>query len=241
MIVQVPFRGLDRTEGAEEAPGKILEAMKEIWLSEQGKKPYFSSETIKVHQSNIDKSLASIEESASKFLKEAKDRVVFVGGDHSISYATVKAFLKQNPGAGLLVFDSHADLMPTLPSPIHEDWLRSLIEQGLLDADKVRVVGLQNIDGEERKFADENKIKTISAKQIFSEGAHDVCDSLMETVRGWSSLYVSIDIDVVDPAHAPAVAYPEPGGMSSRELIYFLQRLTLLKNFKAADIVEIIP
>jgi len=244
MIVKVPFRGLDRTEGAEEAPAKILEALKEIWLSEDGKKPYFSAEEVKVYNDNIDKSLLAIEESAERFLKGAReksDRTIFLGGDHSISYATVKAFLKQNPGAGLIVFDSHADLMPTLPSPVHEDWLRSLIEKGIIDADKVRLVGLQNIDEEERKFADAHKIKTISAKQIFADGIQDVCDMLMEDARSWSSFYVSVDIDVVDPAHAPAVAYPEPGGLSSRELIYFLQRLALLKNFKAADIVEIIP
>ncbi len=244
MIIKIPFRGLDRTEGAENAPEKILDALKEIWLSEDGKKPYFDAEEIKVYPSNIDKSLASIESESERFLKKARekgDRAIFLGGDHSVSYATVKAFLKQNPGGGLVIFDSHADLMPTLPSPVHEDWLRSLIEQKILDPNRLRIVGLQNIDEEERKFADLHKIKTISAKQIFADGAHEICDSLMETARAWPSLYVSVDIDVVDPAHAPAVAYPEPGGLSSRELLYFIQRLTLLKNFKAADIVEIIP
>lgn len=244
MIIKVPFRGLDRTEGAEEAPSRILEALKEIWLSEDGKKPYFNAEEIRVYLSDIDKSLASIERESERFLLEAQrrsERIIFLGGDHSISYATVKAFLKQNPGGGLVIFDSHADLMPTLPSPVHEDWLRTLIEQGLLDPDRVRIVGLQNIDDEERKFADAHKIKTISAKQIFADGIHEVCDSLMETARAWPSLYVSVDIDAVDPAHAPAVAYPEPGGLSSRELLYFLQRLSLLKNFKAADLVEVIP
>ena len=131
--------------------------------------------------------------------------------------------------------------MPTLPSPVHEDWLRSLIEQKILDPSRLRIVGLQNIDEEEKKFADLHKIKTISAKQIFAEGIQEICDSLMETARAWPALYISVDIDVVDPAHAPAVAYPEPGGLSSRELLYFLQRLALLKNFTVADIVEIIP
>ncbi|HIH17360.1 MAG TPA: arginase family protein [Nanoarchaeota archaeon] len=244
MIIKIPFRGLDRTEGTEDAPDKILEALKEIWLSEEGKKPYFDSEEVKVYLSDIDKSLANIEKESENLLKKARernDRTIFLGGDHSISYATVKAFLKQNPGAGLIIFDSHADLMPTLPSPVHEDWLRSLIEQKILDPSRLRIVGLQNIDEEEKKFADLHKIKTISAKQIFAEGIQEICDSLMETARAWPALYISVDIDVVDPAHAPAVAYPEPGGLSSRELLYFLQRLALLKNFTVADIVEIIP
>ena len=241
MIVKVPFRGLDRTEGAEEAPDKILDALKEIWLSEQGKKPYFDFESISIVESNVDENLDRIESSSEEFLRKAQDRVIFLGGDHSISYSTVKAFLKLNPSSGLIIFDSHADLMPTLPSPVHEDWLRTLLEKGILDPERVLIVGLQNIDEEERKFLDEYKIKTFLAKDIFSGSCQDVCDSVMEIARNWNNLYVSVDIDAVDPAFAPAVAYPEPGGFSSRELLYFLQRLTSLKNFKAADIVEVIP
>ena len=109
-----------------------------------------------------------------------------------------------------------------------------------LKPENILIVGLQNIDGEERKFLDEYKINTILSKTIFAEGCHDVCDTIMERARDWSSFYVSVDIDAVDPAFAPAVAYPEPGGFSSREIIYFLQRLSFLKNFKAADIVEVI-
>ncbi|MEM4368887.1 MAG: arginase family protein, partial [Candidatus Woesearchaeota archaeon] len=60
-------------------------------------------------------------------------------------------------------------------------------------------------------------------------------------VQTFDGLYVSIDIDVVDPAFAPGTGYPEPGGFSSRDLIYFLQRLRLLKNFMALDVVEINP
>lgn len=239
--MKVPFRGLDRTEGAEEAPDMILAALKEIWLNEQGKKPYFNSESVSIAENNVDESLIAIEKSAEEFFMKTQERVIFLGGDHSISYSTVKAFMKQNEGAGLIIFDSHADLMPTLPSPIHEDWLRTLVEKNILKPQNVLIVGLQNIDEEERKFLDEYKIGTIFAKDIFTEGHQDVCDSIMETARGWSNFYVSVDIDAIDPAFAPAVAYPEPGGFSSREILYFLQRLSLLNNFKAADIVEVIP
>ena len=88
MIVKTPFRGLDRTEGAEEAPDKILDALKEIWLNEQGKKPYFNTESINIVKNNVDENLATIENSAEEFLKKANDRVIFLGGDHSISYST---------------------------------------------------------------------------------------------------------------------------------------------------------
>ena len=69
----------------------------------------------------------------------------------------------------------------------------------------------------------------------------EICDMIMERARQASGFYVSIDIDCVDPAFAPGTGYLEPGGLSSRELIYFIRRLSLLENFRGADIVEINP
>ena len=69
----------------------------------------------------------------------------------------------------------------------------------------------------------------------------DVCDTIMENVRNCDGLYISIDIDVIDPAFAPGTGYPEPGGLSSQEILYFIRRLKLLKNFRRIDLVEICP
>ena len=62
----------------------------------------------------------------------------------------------------------------------------------------------------------------------------------MEFANG-KELYVSVDIDVIDPAFAPATGYPEPGGLSSREFIYLIQRINKMKNLRGIDIVEINP
>ncbi len=243
-VVKVPgINGLGKTKGCENSGNEILKELKNIHTNEQGRivdVSLLDLEEIHLDNSNLELTNSLIYKNSLEMF-ETKPKVVFLGGDHSISYSTVKAFLKLNPSSGLIIFDSHADLMPTLPSPVHEDWLRTLLEKGILDPERVLIVGLQNIDEEERKFLDEYKIKTFLAKDIFSGSCQDVCDSVMEIARNWNNLYVSVDIDAVDPAFAPAVAYPEPGGFSSRELLYFLQRLTSLKNFKAADIVEVIP
>ena len=66
----------------------------------------------------------------------------------------------------------------------------------------------------------------------------DTCDTIMEFSNG-KELYVSLDIDVVDPSFAPATGYPEPGGLTSREFIYLVQRINKMKNLKAIDLVEI--
>ena len=61
----------------------------------------------------------------------------------------------------------------------------------------------------------------------------------MSIAKEWDAMYISIDIDVLDPAFAPGTGYCEPGGLSTRELLYMIQRLKWLKNYEIADIVEI--
>ena len=74
----------------------------------------------------------------------------------------------------------------------------------------------------------------------FLENPSESCEVLMEFASG-KELYVSIDIDVIDPAFAPATGYKEPGGFSSREFLYLIKRINKMKNLRAVDLVEINP
>lgn len=74
-----------------------------------------------------------------------------------------------------------------------------------------------------------------------AENIESSCDKIMEEIRKFDSVYVSIDIDAIDPAFAPGTGYIEPGGFTSRQFLYFIQRLKLLNNIKAFDLVEINP
>ena len=65
---------------------------------------------------------------------------------------------------------------------------------------------------------------------MFEEKIGEICDSIMYVAKNFGALYISVDIDVLDPAFAPGTGYKEAGGMSTRELLYFLQRLRKLKN-----------
>ena len=167
--------------------------------------------------------------------------MIFLGGDHSISYFLTRAFFDfyQNNGkeSCLIVFDAHPDLMkPSSEFPTHEEWLRRLIEDGF-PVENILIVGVRNLDKEEIKFINEKKIKIISMNQ-FLLNLEDICDGIMEFSNG-KELYLSLDIDVVDPAFAPSTGYPECGGLTSREFIYLIQRINKMKNLRAVDIVEI--
>ncbi|MFH1850096.1 MAG: arginase family protein [archaeon] len=85
------------------------------------------------------------------------------------------------------------------------------------------------------------KIKYYTADEILKCGVHEVSDSVMSVAKNWGALYISVDIDVVDPAFAPGTGYLESCGISGRELLLFLSRLRWLKNLVAVDLVEINP
>jgi len=230
-----------RPSGCEKAPNEVLKVLDDIGSNEKGKiidKKLFDLEEIHIDNSNVEESNKLIYKNAKEIFEE-QDKALFIGGDHSISYSLVRAFSEIFENPFLIVFDAHADCVKPGKEPNHEEWLRAIVEKGF-PTENIILVGARNLWQEERAFISEKKINVISMQQI-QENRQEICDLIMEKAKDADALYLSIDIDVLDPAFAPGTGYLEPGGMSSRELIYFLQRLTLLKNFKAADIVEINP
>lgn len=238
-LIKIPFGGggLGHGDGAKHAPDRIVGHFSNMFLNEDLQTPRFEIDEIIVDNSNLSFSHHQIYNK----LRQIKERAILLGGDNSISAPAFKAFAENNPGAGLILFDAHPDLMESIGVSSQEDWLRSLIAQGILDPDKVIIIGVRNSDAQEIDFIRSNNIKVYSMKHIFDVGVENVCDGIMEQSRQWPALYVCFDIDAVDPAFAPGTGYREPGGLSAREMIYFVQRLKKLKNFKMCDIVEVNP
>lgn len=242
-IVKIPgINGLGKTEGCQKAGNAILESLKKIYSNEQGNiidTSLLDLEEIHIDNSNLKLTNELIYKNSFEIF-ETKPRVVFLGGDHSISYATTKAFFdyckKERKESCLVVFDAHADCMKPTKEPTHEEWLRKLIEEGFPE-ENILIVGMRNCEREEIKFLKENKIKTISINSL-TEDLPDMCDVIMEFSNG-KQLYVSIDIDVIDPAFAPSTGYPEAGGLTSRQFLYLIQRIKKIKTLRAIDIVEI--
>jgi len=242
-IVKIPgINGLGKTKGCEKAGNAILECLKEIHSNESGNiidSSLLDLEEIHLDNSNIELSNKLIYENALEIF-ETKPKVIFLGGDHSISYSTAKAFLdycnKERKKPCLIIFDSHADCMTPMKEPTHEEWLRKLIEEGF-PKESVLIVGLRNCWKDEVKFIKENKIRTLSMTSL-TDDLQEMCDTIMEFSNG-KELYVSIDIDFIDPLFAPATGYPEPGGVTSRQFLYLIQRIKKIKTLRAIDLVEI--
>ncbi|MFA5856610.1 MAG: arginase family protein [Candidatus Pacearchaeota archaeon] len=174
----------------------------------------------------------------SKEIFEKNDKSLFIGDNHKITYSIAKAFLKNEKNPLLIIFDAHLDSLSIDKGFISErNWLKKLVESGF-PSDKILFISARNLYEEELNFLKKNKLAVIKM-DVLDEDKEGVCDLVMERARNASGFYISIDMDSIDPAFAPGVYTPEPGGLSSRDIIYFIKRLILLKNFKAADIVNI--
>ena len=249
IIVKVPgINGLGKTKGCEKAGNAILKSTKEIYSNEQGKpidSRLFDLEEIHLDNNDLKKTNELIYKNSFDLFNN-KPKAIFLGGDHSISYSLARAFLDYCQSSEpvkkpcLIVFDAHPDCMEPVDKdfPSHEEWLRQLIEEGF-PTENILLVGTRNADPEESNFLREKGIRNISLNN-FLDDIENACDTIMEFSSG-KELYLSIDIDVIDPAFAPATGYKEPGGLTSRQFIYLIQRLNKIKNLKAVDLVEINP
>ena len=191
-------------------------------------------EHIQVDNSNIQES-QEILYSKSKEIFSSQKKSLFIGGDHSITYPLFKAFKKQNKNPFLIIFDAHADCMPPQKEPTHEEFLRAIIEDGF-PSEKIILIGTRKIEKEESIFLRNHNIKIFET--IYDLQA--ATDYITEKANR-HDLYISIDIDTLDPAFAPAVNYPEPNGLTSKEFFYILKRLFRIPSLKAIDIVETVP
>jgi len=191
------------------------------------------AEAIVVDNSNVEESGRVIYERAKSIFNE-EGRCVFVGGDHSISSPIVRAFAEKFSDAFLIVFDAHADCMPPMREATHEEWLRAVVENGWVKPENIVLIGARKIEGEEWRFLKDRGVKVFS--EIYDVEA--IGDYVTEKAMG-KDVYVSVDVDVLEPAVAPGVSYAEPNGLSSRELFYLLRRIFCIKSFRALDVVEV--
>ena len=167
-------------------------------------------------------------------LRKEKKPLVILGGEHLLTLGSYMSFPKN---IGYVVFDAHYDLRNEYANTklSHAAYLRRIVEQR--GAENVVHVGARSFVKEELEFLTKNKINSISDKEVRLGNAGR---QLKDSISTFDELYVSIDLDVLDPAFAPGVGNPEAVGITSREL-YDL--VTSLDNKKiiGSDVVELNP
>ena len=235
IIIEAGYSSLPKTAETRKAPSFILKAFDDVFFNESHVSlSSISRIKLMLETDNMENSFLSIE----KAVESAESRPVIIGGDHSITYPAFKGFSKNFENPALLVFDAHPDLMDDFHT--HEDYLYKLIQEGFLKKENLLIVGVRNLHMHELNTINSLKIKVFWMKQCFTLGMEELANLIMEKVR-FNALYLSVDIDAIDPAFAPGTNYPEPGGFTSREFLYLIERIAKLKNLMAMDIVEVDP
>lgn len=228
-IVQIPTAQGSLGHCDETGPDHVIQQLKARYLED---KPII--ETIPCAINNFGQTHSNI----YKYFLENTKKFIALGGDHSITYSIIKG-ISHDQKLGLVVFDAHADVMHTFSPPSHEDYLRVLIEENVVDPDKVIIVGLRNTHSIEDEYIKQKKLKTFSPERVEYEGLESFTDMITELINSWGPFYMSIDIDALDPSFAPATGYPEPSGFSTRELVYMIKRIKRNKNLNGCDLVEV--
>lgn len=241
-IIRVRLINSKDDSGCQEAPVEVLKGLREIGSSEGGK--IIDVDTLNLEEIHVD--LEDLEEANHLIFENSNEsfeknfKTLFIGGDHSLSYSIIKAFEKVEENPLLIIFDAHADCLDDESIfATNRNWLRKVVEQGF-DPSKIILISGRSFSKEELEFLEGNKI-TLIKMDVLQEELSEVCDLVMERAKSSGGFYISLDMDSIDPGFAPGVNNPEPGGMGSRDLIYFIKRLAMLDNFRGADIVEVNP
>ncbi len=191
---------------------------------------------------SINEAIDAIEVTARAVLDRA-GQLVAIGGDHTIALPLLRATAARHGPVALVHFDAHLDTWDTyFDAPYtHGTPFRRAVEEGLLALDASAHVGIRGpiyapvdlVEDAELGFA------TVSTVDVATKGVEDAIARVRERV-GDRPVYVSIDIDVLDPSHAPGTGTPEPGGLTTRELQLILRGFDTL-NLVGADVVEVAP
>lgn len=250
-VVGVPFdTGVSYRPGARFGGNHIREASRLLrpYNPAQDTSPFANLQVadagdLAVNPFNINEAIETIQAGALD-LTEGGTRLLTLGGDHTIALPLLRAAAERaGQPVAMLHFDAHLDTWDTYfgAEYTHGTPFRRAVEEGILDTEAISHVGTRgplygkkDLD-EDRRFG----FGIVTSSDVFRQGVDEVVAKLRDRI-GNRPLYISVDIDVLDPAHAPGTGTPEAGGITSRELLEILRGMRGM-NLIGADVVEVAP
>ncbi len=170
---------------------------------------------------------------------------LFLGGDHSVGIPIIRAMSAAvSEPFGILHIDAHADLEDEFEGSrwSHACTARRALENANVHSDGYVYVGLRApIDDDIRFLAEHPEIQVHSMRAIIDRGIPAVATDVIARLSAFKQVYITLDVDALDPAYAPGTGTPNAGGMTTRELLSLLRRVVPALNIRAMDIVEVAP
>ena len=250
VVAGVPFdSGVSYRPGARFGPAAVRQGSRLLrpWHPGLGVAPFAAQQVadagdIACNPFSISEAVSQVEAAAGELLGGAA-HLLTIGGDHTISLPLLRVTRRKFGPVALVHFDAHLDTWDTyFGAPLtHGTPFRRAAEEGLFLADRSIHVGLRGPVYAASDFTSDAELgfRAVPAMELERAGVDGVVDQIRERV-GDAPLYVSVDIDVLDPAHAPGTGTPEAGGLTSRELLGILRGLAGLP-LAGADVVEVAP
>lgn len=190
----------------------------------------------------IEEAIETIETEAARLLATGA-KLMTIGGDHTIALPLLRALHAIHGPLAVVHFDAHLDTWDTYfgVETTHGTPFRRASEEGLIDMTASMHVGIRGPLYSAMDLVEDERLgfQVISCRDVELKGLAHALDSIRKRV-GDKPTYVSVDIDVLDPGHAPGTGTPEAGGLTSRELLEML-RLFGDMNLVSADVVEVAP
>ena len=169
---------------------------------------------------------------------------VILGGDHSIAEPDIRACAAAHGPVGLIHFDTHTDTGREVYGVelSHGSIMYRLVEQGHVDPKRYVQIGLRGYWPGEEEFGwqREQGITSLFMHDVRDRGIRAVLDEALAAV-GDGPVFLSVDVDVLDPAFAPGTGTPEPGGMTSTDLLWACREVGRRVELIGADVVEVLP
>jgi len=249
-ILGVPFdSGVSYRPGARFGPSHIRESSRLLRPYNPALQvPVFASQQVAdagdlaVNPFSIDEAIGAIERGARALLERTRF-VLTLGGDHTVALPMLRAVAAAHGPVAVVHFDAHLDTWDTYfgAAYTHGTPFRRASEEGLLDRTGCLHVGTRGPLYTDADLSQDSELgfQVVPAPDVDQLGVTGLAERIAQRV-GDRPVYVSVDIDVLDPAHAPGTGTPEAGGLTSRELLATLRSFARL-NLVGADIVEVAP
>ena len=212
-----------------------VDAFAELKMVDFGDAPVIPADATRSHQ--------AIEATVGQVLAAGAIPIV-LGGDHSIAEPDIRACAAAHGSLGLVHFDTHTDTGTEVfgVDISHGTPMYRLVEEGSIDPERYVQIGLRGYwpGSAEFEWQVAKGIRSFFAHDVRSVGIEPIVEEALEIV-GEGPVFLSIDVDVLDPAHAPGTGTPEPGGLTSAELLWAARTVAAGLDIVGTDVVEVIP
>jgi agmatinase len=204
---------------------------------------------VSIERLNTDNNIKEIDNFLKSIYKQNRKIVpIMLGGDHFCTYPVIKTledFFGENNDTGVLIFDAHLDLYENYDKGkfSHATVSHRIFDLEFISKNNLLIVGTRDIDIPESRIAYNEQISHLNAYLLHDIGVELFVERIIEFFKksNTKNIYISIDIDVLDPSIAPGTGYAIPGGFSYRELWKILRKLTENINIIGFDLVEVSP